>query len=121
MAEEYTEQFFQALREGVTRSAEVMVPIVVEMTRPASVVDVGCGAGGWLAAFARHGVRDYLGIDGYAPEELLEIPRDRFLAADGRSRWTAPSTSPSRSRWPSTWWSRRPGRSSSRSRGWRPW
>jgi SAM-dependent methyltransferase len=82
MAEEYTEQFFQALREGVTSSAEVMVPIVVEMTRPASVVDVGCGAGGWLAAFARHGVRDYLGIDGYAPEELLEIPRDRFLAAD---------------------------------------
>jgi SAM-dependent methyltransferase len=82
MAEEYTEQFFQALREGVARSAEVMVPIVVELTRPASVVDVGCGAGGWLAAFARHGVRDYLGIDGYAPEELLEIPRDRFLAAD---------------------------------------
>lgn len=82
MAEEYTEQFFQALREGVAHSAEVMVPIVLEMVRPASVVDVGCGTGGWLATFARHGVPDYLGIDGYAPEGLLEIPRERFLAAD---------------------------------------
>jgi SAM-dependent methyltransferase len=82
MAEEYTETFFQDLREGALRSAAVIVPLVLHLIRPRSVVDVGCGTGAWLATFARHGVADYLGVDGFTPAGLLEIPRDRFLAAD---------------------------------------
>lgn len=82
MAEEYTEEFFQALREGASRSAAVIVPLVLDLIRPRSVVDVGCGTGAWLAAFARHGVADYLGVDAFTPAGLLEIPRDRFVEAD---------------------------------------
>lgn len=79
---EYDEEFFEALREGALRSAEVIVPLVLELIRPRSVVDVGCGTGLWLATFAQHGVVDYLGVDRFAPPGLLAIPRDRFIEAD---------------------------------------
>jgi SAM-dependent methyltransferase len=60
----------------------VVVPLVLGLIGPRSVIDVGCGTGGWLATFARHGVTDYLGVDRFAPAGLLEIPRDRFVEAD---------------------------------------
>jgi SAM-dependent methyltransferase len=78
----YGEEFFELLREGSKRSAAVIVPLVWELIEPRSVVDVGCGIGAWLAAFARHGVEDYLGVDGFVPAGLLEIPADRFVEAD---------------------------------------
>src|SRR5262245_639668 len=45
-------------------SAVAIVPLVMELIAPKSVVDVGCGLGPWLATFARHGVSDFLGLDG---------------------------------------------------------
>jgi SAM-dependent methyltransferase len=82
MVEEYNGQFFEMLREGARRSAEVIVPLVIDLIRPRSVIDVGCGTGAWLATFARHGVADYLGVDAFAPLECLDIPRERFVQAD---------------------------------------
>jgi SAM-dependent methyltransferase len=82
MPGEYNEEFFQTLREGALRSAGEVVPLVLELIQPRSVVDVGCGTGTWLVTFARHGVADYLGVDAFTPTGLLEIPRDRFVEAD---------------------------------------
>jgi SAM-dependent methyltransferase len=77
--------FTRNLLEGSRRSAEVVVPLVMQLVRPASVVDVGCGTGGWLAAFRSRGVRDVLGLDGdWAPREMLEIPEENFRAFDLR-------------------------------------
>ncbi|HTK35029.1 MAG TPA: methyltransferase domain-containing protein [Caulobacteraceae bacterium] len=68
---------------GSRRSAEAVVPLIVELIRPASVVDVGCGVGSWLVAFGAAGVGDTLGIDGpHLDTGLLKIPRETFLAAD---------------------------------------
>jgi SAM-dependent methyltransferase len=54
----------------------------MERVAPRSVVDLGCGHGIWLETFVRHGVDDYLGIDGdWVPLEKLHFPRERFLAA----------------------------------------
>ncbi len=65
------------------RSAREIVPIVLALVRPRSVVDVGCGTGAWLAVFQEYGVPEVLGIDGaHVPPELLEVPADRFLARD---------------------------------------
>lgn len=65
------------------RSAEVIVPIVLEVVPARSVVDVGCGEGGWLAVFRRHGVDEILGLDGdYFDRKVLQIPEDRFQACD---------------------------------------
>lgn len=79
----YTKAFYEGLRRGVQRSAEVIVPMVVDLLHPSSVVDVGCGDGSWLAAFSTLGIADLLGIDGdHVERDLLQIPQDHFRAAD---------------------------------------
>jgi SAM-dependent methyltransferase len=79
----YAASFFSGHRDGSARSAAVVVPLVLQTFEVASVIDVGCGIGTWLAEFARLGVTDYLGVDGdYVPRELLRIPADRFRTAD---------------------------------------
>lgn len=79
----YNEGFFQYLQEGSKRSAEQIVPILLELIQPQSVIDVGCGTGTWLSVFCEHGIEDIWGVDGdYVQEEALEIPKDRFLSHD---------------------------------------
>jgi SAM-dependent methyltransferase len=49
----------------------------------ASVLDVGCGAGAWLAAHGEAGVGDLTGVDGdYVERSLLLFEPDRFEALD---------------------------------------
>jgi SAM-dependent methyltransferase len=83
MAEDgYSRQFFADHAIEGRRSAEAVVPLVLELVEPRSVVDLGCGAGVWLAAFARHGVDDILGVDGdWVPDDVLEIPREHFVSS----------------------------------------
>lgn len=79
----YTEEFYRRQREGARRSAKEIVPLVLELVRPQSIVDVGCGVGAWLAVFKEHGVEDVCGIDGeYVLPSLLEIPKEQFISAN---------------------------------------
>lgn len=81
----YTREFFRDIAEGSRRSAREIVPLVLELVRPRTVIDLGCGAGTWLSVFREHGVDDVLGVDGdYVDESALEIPEDRFLPFDLR-------------------------------------
>ncbi|HEX4823538.1 MAG TPA: class I SAM-dependent methyltransferase [Candidatus Polarisedimenticolaceae bacterium] len=83
MTSPYDPRFYEAVREGARRSAECIVPLVLDLVAPASVVDIGCGDGTWLAAFAARGIVDYLGLDGdYVDLKTLAIPRERFAATD---------------------------------------
>jgi SAM-dependent methyltransferase len=82
-SEHYTRSFYERLRNGATRSAEVIAPLVLQFVSVRSVVDVGCGDGSWLAIFRKLGVNDIQGIDGdYVDPDLLQIPRDRFQSFD---------------------------------------
>lgn len=45
----YFHRYFDHYQKGSLRSAEVIVLIVLDMIRPSSVVDVGCGVGAWLS------------------------------------------------------------------------
>jgi SAM-dependent methyltransferase len=82
MAGAYSREFFEN-REDSLRSARAVVPIVLDWIKPKRVIDVGCGVGSWLKAFAENGVTQFTGIDGdYVDRNLLVIPRDRFVAAD---------------------------------------
>ncbi|WP_270043122.1 class I SAM-dependent methyltransferase [Solirubrobacter ginsenosidimutans] len=66
-----------------TASAQVVLPRVFELSRPGSVVDVGCLFGAWAATASALGVPDVLGIDGdYVDRTELAIPESRFLARD---------------------------------------
>jgi GT2 family glycosyltransferase/SAM-dependent methyltransferase len=79
----YTNEFFAALQASSLSSARCVVPIVLDVLDPQSVIDVGCGTGAWLSVFAEHGVVDYLGIDGdYVDRSALLVPSTRFLAHD---------------------------------------
>jgi len=84
--ESYTPDFFAGLHESALDSAQVIVPLVLGLTRAASVIDVGCGTGTWLAVFAANGVRDILGVDGdYVQRTSLEIPPEHFITHDLRT------------------------------------
>lgn len=79
----YTDQFYRTLQEGARKSAREIVPLVLELTQPQSVIDIGCGVGSWLSVFRAYGVEDICGVDGaYLDQTLLEIPAERFLSCD---------------------------------------
>ena len=79
----YGKLFFLSQAEASRRSAAKVVPLLVDLVRPQSVVDVGCGVGTWLAEFQAGGVSDILGIDGdYVDRSMLQIAADRFSPQD---------------------------------------
>jgi SAM-dependent methyltransferase len=79
----YSAGFFSAHAKGARSSAEIMVPLVIDLVRPRRVIDVGCGTGDWLAVFRANGVEDVVGVDGaYVDKRLLKIPEERFIPAD---------------------------------------
>lgn len=85
----YDGRFFREIDPGSSRSAASVVPELIQLVSPASVVDVGCGRGAWLAEFQRHGVTDVFGVDGrWVDGNQLCIPPERFLAHDLRNRLT---------------------------------
>src|SRR5262249_11402135 len=79
----YNARWLQELDATASVSAEQVVPIVVDLVQPQSVVDVGCGQGAWLRAFRRRGIADILGLDGpWIDQARLYFPADRFIALD---------------------------------------
>ncbi len=85
LRQSYSRGFFEGHSPGVRQSARKIVPIVLHLVQPKSVIDVGCGTGTWLSVLMEYGVADVLGIDGpYVEPDMLEIPAEQFLAADLR-------------------------------------
>ncbi|WP_122442612.1 glycosyltransferase [Mycobacterium attenuatum] len=82
----YTPAFYDGQAAGSSASAAVMVPMLAELTRPNSVLDVGCGVGGWVASWLDSGA-DAIGVDGdHVPRAQLCIPADRFIDYDLTTR-----------------------------------
>ena len=78
----YSRKFFAHLREGSLGSARALVPIVLNIHPARTMVDIGCGIGGWVKAFDEHDVSG-VGVDGaYVDRNQLLIPADRFVAHD---------------------------------------
>ncbi|MFI5983633.1 methyltransferase domain-containing protein [Streptomyces sp. NPDC051555] len=79
----YGAWFYESQQDGSARSAARVLPLVFDLVRPSSVVDLGCGTGSWLAEARRIGAETVLGIDGdWVPESALRIPPDSFLRWD---------------------------------------
>jgi SAM-dependent methyltransferase len=79
----YDSSFFEALDEGVRRSAKVVAQPIVDIIQPRSTIDLGCGTGAWLAALTDRGVEDILGVDGpWVPRDQLVIPETLFRPHD---------------------------------------
>jgi SAM-dependent methyltransferase len=81
----YDSKFYAANQPGSLRSARIVVPILLEIIKPKSVIDVGCGTGTWLKAFQENGVIDIRGIDGdYVDRSKLVIDSRYFTPMDLR-------------------------------------
>lgn len=77
----YTSDFYANQRLGSLNSAQIILPDILRLISPSSVVDVGCGIGTWLAAFKYFGITEILGIDGaHVDQDSLLIEKNEFLA-----------------------------------------
>ena len=67
-------------------SAGVILPLVVGVVKPHSVLDIGCGAGAWLACAQELGIEDVVGIEGGHPsDDHLQVDRQILRALDLRT------------------------------------
>lgn len=79
----YGKGFYRAQRTGSLASASNVVPMILDLLNPRSVVDIGCGVGTWLSVFQTHGIKDILGVDGsHVDRRMLLIPDEAFVTRD---------------------------------------
>jgi len=78
----YSDKFYRDLQKTSTDSASIVVPMLMELLSPKSVIDVGCGTGIWLNEFMQQGVIDVLGVDGQFDQHLLRIPIEKYRVHD---------------------------------------
>ncbi len=83
MSHVYDEKFFKWVNKTARCSARIILPVVREAVEPPSVVDVGCGQGGWLSIWNEMGLSDVCGYDGsYVDKARLLIDPERFVSCD---------------------------------------
>lgn len=81
--DKYDEKFYNMHKDEMLLSAENMLPFIMDIFNPKSVIDVGCGVGSWLYVFKKLGVDEILGLDGeWVSKEQLLIPEENFIATD---------------------------------------
>jgi len=81
----YGADFYAGQAADSLESARIVARLVYELIRPESVVDVGCGLGGWLRAFSELGVRRIRGIDeDYVDRSRLYIDPSCFTPVNLR-------------------------------------
>jgi SAM-dependent methyltransferase len=79
----YGTNFYASQSGGSARSAEKVIPLVIRLLKPRSILDVGCGVGSWLRVARDNGVDDVMGIDGqWAQKVGLVIPESQFQDYD---------------------------------------
>lgn len=84
---QYDEQFYKYINQGSARSANVVVPALLDLLPQSveSVLDVGCGTGAWLSVWKEQGCR-VKGLDGdYVDRNLLLIEDNEFIPQDLQS------------------------------------
>ena len=83
LKQSYTKDFFEQIRDGARQSAREIIPLILDLIKPTSVIDVGCGDGTWLSVFKEFGLKDFWGIDGdYVDKDTLQIPKEKLLVFD---------------------------------------
>lgn len=93
---EYGRKFYENLKNN-SRSAEIIVPIVLELLAETinidnfKVVDMGCGTGHWLKVYKRFGASEIMGIDrgGGYEHDLMQIDKSEYQQYDLNKRFSA--------------------------------
>lgn len=90
MSNLYGIDFSNQIRNGVIQSAEIIVPVIMDIVKPKSVLDIGGGEGWWAQEFKNYGC-SVKGVDGkYVTISPLG---EDFIAADITKslQWLAPA------------------------------
>jgi 2-polyprenyl-3-methyl-5-hydroxy-6-metoxy-1,4-benzoquinol methylase len=53
------------------KDPEIIIPKILEIISPKSVVDIGCGVGTFLNVFNRYGISNLMGLDGHWVDKSL--------------------------------------------------
>jgi SAM-dependent methyltransferase len=68
---------------GALGSPQRVVPLLIELVNPRSVLDLGCGPGTWLEEFTRQGIEDVFGVEGaWLDPSVLRIPAAKVQIHD---------------------------------------
>lgn len=79
----YDDSYFKRVHQHSLQSAKEVVPVVLSLIQPKSIVDVGCGTGAWLSVFQEYGITDIWGVDGdYVSHDVQTLDQMRFLRRD---------------------------------------
>lgn len=91
-SEFYGESFYKQQQDGSTKSALGVIPKVLDIFKPQSVMDIGCGVGTWLSVFkGTFNVNEILGVDGeYVDKNMLKIDKSEFVSYDLEKVYNAP-------------------------------
>lgn len=82
-ATQYGDAFFDYVDSGALESARLVVGQLFAELHPNSVLDVGCGRGGWLLARESAGCALVAGVDGsYVDRSKLHCGEDAFREVD---------------------------------------
>jgi len=77
----YNPKFYRELA-STQESAREILPLVLDIVKPGSVIDIGCGIGNWLAIAQELGAQEILGVDGPWVRAQLAIPAAKFMEHD---------------------------------------
>ena len=79
----YPREFYDNQVDGSLRSAKAILALLWQISKPRSVVDVGCGRGAWLCVAEQLGAEVLTGLDGnwVNPNDLLSAAIS-FLPTD---------------------------------------
>jgi SAM-dependent methyltransferase len=64
-------------------AAEQVLPVLFEIYKPSSILDVGCGLGNWIEVAKKISGAEITGVDGdYVNRSLLKIEENEFVEKD---------------------------------------
>lgn len=75
----YSKEFYRSQLDESKRSAEAVLPFLLQHVPIKSVIDVGCGVGAWLKVYHDLGVAEVFGIDSEnVPIDELLISKENY-------------------------------------------
>ncbi len=81
--DKYDDLFFDYVDSGALRSADIFARLLMSELQIRSLLDVGCGRGGWASRWKAAGCPTVLGVDGdYVDRTKLYVATDEFQAVD---------------------------------------
>lgn len=82
-------KYIHASNDIIDSSPSVLVPIIVKLFNPESLIDVGCGIGNWLKEFEKNDVVDLFGLDGtHLNKSLFLLNSDKLMLLDLEKSFT---------------------------------